>query len=127
MQLRYYGLIALFVVMILFVLLQNNLESQAETFSNELEDNLLLGLSENDQFEFDIQVPVPILSVEGNNNEITVRYWALAGFIDGTKSFSIDDPRFTDVDVGGLYLPQKYTLIVNIQDKILFINFEPTF
>jgi hypothetical protein len=108
-------------------MLQNNLENKAEDFSDELENNMLNGLLEKDQFEFDIQVPVPILSVEGNNNEIIVRYWALGGLIDGTKSFSIEDERFNSIDVGGLYLPQKYTIVVNIENEILIVNFEPTF
>mgnify|MGYP001162398157 FL=1 len=127
MKIRYYGLVAVVVVIILFFMLQNNLENKAEDFSNEFEENMLNGLLEKDQFEFDIQVPVPILSVEGNNNEIIVRYWALAGLIDGTKSFSIEDERFDNIDVGGLYLPQKYTIVVNIEDEILIVDFEPTF
>jgi len=127
MKLRYYGLVSVVVVIILFFMLQNNLENKAEDFSDELENNMLNGLLEKDQFEFDIQVPVPILSVEGNNNEIIVRYWALGGLIDGTKSFSIEDERFNSIDVGGLYLPQKYTIVVNIENEILIVNFEPTF
>lgn len=127
MKLRYYGLVAVVVVIILFFMLQNNLENKAEDFSDEFEKNMLNGLLEKDQFEFDIQVPVPILSVEGNNNEIIVRYWALGGLIDGTKSFSIEDERFDSIDVGGLYLPQKYTIVVNIENEILLVDFEPTF
>ena len=118
MKLRYYGLVSVVVVIILFFMLQNNLENKAEDFSDEFEKNMLNGLLEKDQFEFDIQVPVPILSVEGNNNEIIVRYWALGGLIDGTKSFSIEDERFDSIDVGGLYLPQKYTIVVNIENEI---------
>ncbi|MEE6246122.1 MAG: hypothetical protein VX368_02250 [Thermoproteota archaeon] len=127
MKLRYYGLVSVVVVIILFFMLQNNLENKAEDFSDEFEKNMLNGLLEKDQFEFDIQVPVPILSVEGNNNEIIVRYWALGGLIDGTKSFSIEDERFDSIDVGGLYLPQKYTIVVNIENEILLVDFEPTF
>ena len=127
MKIRYYGLVAVVVVIILFFMLQNNLENKAEDFSDEFEKNMLNGLLEKDQFEFDIQVPVPILSVEGNNNEIIVRYWALGGLIDGTKSFSIEDERFDSIDVGGLYLPQKYTIVVNIENEVLLVDFEPTF
>ena len=127
MKLRYYGLVSVVVVIILFFMLQNNLENKAEDFSDEFEKNMLNGLLEKDQFEFDIQVPVPILSVEGNNNEIIVRYWALGGLIDGTKSFSIEDERFDSIDVGGLYLPQKYTIVVNIENEILLVDFDPTF
>ena len=71
--------------------------------------------------------PVPETWSDRDREEIIVRYWALGCLIDGTKSFSIEDERFDSIDVGGLYLPQKYTIVVNIENEILLVDFEPTF
>jgi hypothetical protein len=71
------------------------------------------------------EVPVSILTVEGNGKSIEIKYVTLVNLISGKHYIDLSDyDNFDSIETKNYYLPGKYTVYVTIEDDVLQLEYE---
>lgn len=71
------------------------------------------------------EVPVSILTVEGNGKSIEIKYVTLVNMISGKHYIDLSDyDNFDSIETKNYYLPGKYTVYVTIEDNVLRLEYE---
>ena len=71
------------------------------------------------------EVPVSILTVEGNGKSIEIKYVTLVNLISGKHYVDLSDyDNFDSIETKNYYLPGKYTVYVTIEDNVLRLEYE---
>ena len=71
------------------------------------------------------EVPVSILTVEGNGKSIEIKYVTLVNLISGKHYIDLSDyDNFDSIETKNYYLPGKYTVYVTIEDNVLRLEYE---
>ena len=71
------------------------------------------------------EVPVSILTVEGNGKSIEIKYVTLVNMISGKHYVDLSDyDNFDSIETKNYYLPGKYTVYVTIEDNVLRLEYE---
>jgi len=74
---------------------------------------------------FTHEVPVSILTVEGNGKSIEIKYVTLVNLISGKHYVDLSDyDNFDSIETKNYYLPGKYTVYVTIEDNVLRLEYE---
>ena len=72
-------------------------------------------------------VPVPILSITGDGDEVIITYYAVGGLIGGDNVIDLSDwnNSFESIEVEGFFLPGTYEVEVSLSDSdgVLRIKF----
>ena len=71
------------------------------------------------------EVPVSILTVEGNGKSIEIKYVTVVNLISGKHYIDLSDyDNFDSIETKNYYLPGKYTVYVTIEDNVLRLEYE---
>ncbi len=123
-----YILLVFFSVGGLFLGLRFQIENVSSQFSQSF-DSEMMAIAEQDfpPREFVVQVPVSILSLTPERDQIIITYWALGGLITGDQIVDLSEWRdqFDSIEIRGFFLPGEYSVEVSITDRILRLEFAP--
>ena len=124
-----YILLVFFSVGGLFLGLRFQIENVSSEFSQSF-DSEMMAIAEQDfpPREFVVQVPVSILSLTPERDQIIITYWALGGLITGDQIVDLSEWRdqFDSIEIRGFFLPGEYSVEVSITDRILRLEFAPS-
>ncbi len=124
-----YILLVFFSVGGLFLGLRFQIENVSSQFSQSF-DSEMMAIAEQDfpPREFVAQVPVSILSLTPERDQIIITYWALGGLITGDQIVDLSEWRdqFDSIEIRGFFLPGEYSVEVSITDRILRLEFAPS-
>ena len=116
-----------FILILVFV---TSLRANAINLSTEYTEDLEFQIRNipSDQLynsSFVHEVPVSILTVEGNGKSIDVKYVTLVNLISGIHSIDLSDfDEFNSIETKNYYLPGTYTVYVTIEDDVLLLEYE---
>ena len=116
-----------FILILVFV---TSLRANAINLSTEYTEDLEFQIRNipSDQLynsSFVHEVPVSILTVEGNGKSIDVKYVNLVNLISGIHSIDLSDfDEFNSIETKNYYLPGTYTVYVTIEDDVLLLEYE---
>lgn len=122
-----YGLLAIGTVIILFVGLSFQIQNVSSQFSRSLEAEMRLTAEQDFQNEFITDVPVSILTIGAEGDQLIITYWALGGLISGDQIVDLSEwrDRFDNIETRGFFLPGEYLVRVSLDDKLLNLEFSP--
>ena len=111
----------------LFLGLRFQIENVSTQFSQSFELEMRATAEEDFLREFVVEVPVAILSLTSEMDQIIITYWALGGLITGDRIVDLSEWRdqFDSVEIRGFFLPGEYSVEVSIIDRILRLEFSP--
>jgi len=111
----------------LFLGLRFQIENVSTQFSQSFELEMRATAEEDFLREFVVEVPVAILSMTSEMDQIIITYWALGGLITGDRIVDLSEWRdqFDSIEIRGFFLPGEYSVEVSITDRILRLEFSP--
>jgi len=118
------------IVLVLLLLFVFSLRYNAINLSNQYTSDLEFEIRNipKDQLynaSFIHEVPVSILTVEGNGKSIEIKYVTLVNLISGKHYIDLSDyDNFDSIETKNYYLPGKYTVYVTIEDNVLRLEYE---
>ena len=119
--------IILFVFLAIIVLsLRANAINLSTEYTSDLESHIRsIPPDQLHNSSFIHEVPVSILTVEGNGKNIDVKWVTLINLISGIHSIDLSDyDSFDSIKTKNYYLPGKYTVYVTIDDNVLLLEYE---
>lgn len=120
-------LVFLVIVIVAFLGLRFQVGNISNQFTTEFDSELRNIVSEDLPGEFELIVPVPILSITGDGDEVIITYYAVGGLIGGDNVIDLSDwnNSFESIEVEGFFLPGTYEVEVSLSDSdgVLRIKF----
>ena len=119
--------VILFVVIALLIFaLRANAINLSTDYTSDLESNIRsIPPDQLYNSSFVHEVPVSILTIEGNGKSIDVKYVTLVNLISGIHSIDLSEfDEFNSIKTKNYYLPGTYTVYVTIEDGVLLLEYE---